>query len=233
MPVEVGPPDQSTAEVQLARTYDEAGFGGSFEPGRRPAVIVVDFSCGFTDPEAPTGADMGREIMRTNELIAAARGIGAPVIFTTIEYDEPVPDLAWLRKARGMAALTKGSSLTEIDPRCDREEGDLLVVKQHASAFFGTTLLASLVSQAVDMVVVCGATTSGCVRATAVDAVSSGFPTFVPPECVADRARGPHDAALFDLREKYAEVESVDTLIDHFTQLAADHHPPSHQGSSR
>lgn len=221
MPAKVGPPDQSESEEAVTTdTYRNAGFGGGFERGQRPAVVIVDFSNGFTDPAAPTGADMSREIARTNELIAAAREIGAPVIFTTIAYDESPAGITWLRKARGMAALTKGSPLTAIDPRCDRAPGDPLIVKQHASAFFGTPLLSLLISSAVDMVVVCGATTSGCVRATAVDSVSSGFPTFVPRECVADRARGPHDAALFDLEAKYADVEPVAALIEHFTDLA-------------
>lgn len=223
MTIEVGPPDQSAvADCETTDTYLAAGFGGGFDRGQRPAVIVVDFSLGFTDPESPTGADMSREIARTNELISAARDIGAPIVFTTIAYDEAQADITWLRKARGMAALKRNSPLTGIDPRCDRADSDPVIVKQHASAFFGTALLSHLVSRAVDMVVVCGATTSGCVRATAVDAVSSGFPTFVPRECVADRAQGPHDAALFDLQAKYADVEPVETLIDHFRHLAVN-----------
>jgi hypothetical protein len=156
MTAKVGLPDHSLiADRDTPGTYLEAGFGGGFDRGQRPAVIVVDFSLGFTDPAAPTGADMSREIDHTNQLIAAAREIGAPIVFTTIAYDEAPVDITWLRKARGMAALTKNSPLIEIDSRCDRADGDPVIVKQHASAFFGTALLSHRVSHAVDMVVVC------------------------------------------------------------------------------
>lgn len=217
MTEEVGPPDPS---AETAVTYARSGFGGGFAKGVRPAVVVVDFQRGFTDPESPTGADMAEQIEQTNRLAAAVREAGGLVAFTTIAYEADGPDVTWLRKARGMAALTAGSPWVEIDPRCDRRSEDPVIVKQHASAFFGTRLLSLLVSHRVDSLIVCGATTSGCVRATAVDSVSAGFPTFVPHECVADRARGPHDAALFDLQEKYADVESVQSLIAHVQGIA-------------
>lgn len=217
MTKKVGPPDPS---VDTAVTYARAGFGGGFTKGVRPAVVVVDFQRGFTDPDSPTGADMGAQIEQTNRLTVAARQAGAPVVFTTIAYDANGPDVTWLHKARGMAALTVGSPWVEVDPRCDRRPGDPVIVKEHASAFFGTRLLSLLVSHRVDSLIVCGATTSGCVRATAVDSVSAGFPTFVPRECVSDRAREPHDAALFDLQEKYADVESVQSLITHVEGIA-------------
>ncbi|MGO1165989.1 MAG: isochorismatase family protein [Janibacter sp.] len=212
MSKKVGPPD--------LRVYAEAGFGGRFDRGVRPAVVVIDFSLGFTDPEAPTGSDMSVQIENTNALIAAARGIDAPVIFTRIAYATPRPDLTWVRKARGMAALTVDSPWVEIDPRCARLPGDPLITKEHASAFFGTQLHSLLTSRGVDTVILCGATTSGCVRASAVDSVSLGFPTLVGRECVADRAQAPHDAALFDLQEKYADVEPVDTLIAYIDDLS-------------
>lgn len=213
METKVGPPDLTAA------TYARAGFGGGFAKGERPAVVVVDLVRGFTDPQAPTGADMSDAIAQTNRLTAAARAAGAPVIFTTIAFDPQGPDVTWLHKARGMRALTAGSPWVELDPRCHREPGEPLLVKEHASAFFGTQLTSLLVSHRVDMLVVCGATTSGCVRATAVDSVSAGFPTFVARECVADRARGPHDASLFDLQEKYADVEPTDEIIAHLDRL--------------
>lgn len=222
MSVEVGPPDLKQRDTA---TYARAGFGGGFTKGVRPAVVVVDFARGFTDPESPTGADMSGAIEQTNRLTAAAREAGAPVLFTTIAYDADGPEVTWLRKARGMAALTVGSPWVEIDPRCDRGPGDPVIVKEHASAFFGTQLLALLVSLRVDSLIVCGATTSGCIRATAVDSVSAGFPTFVPRECVADRAQQPHDASLFDLQEKYADVESVDDLIAYLDRLTEGRHP--------
>lgn len=200
--------------------YADAGFGGRFDRGVRPAVVVIDFSLGFTDPAVPTGADMGSQIESTNALIEAARGIDAPVIFTRIAYEPSRLGLAWLRKARGMSVLTVDSPLVAIDPRCARLPADPVITKEHASAFFGTQLQSLLTSQSVDTVIICGATTSGCVRASAVDSVSLGFPTLVARECVADRAQAPHDAALFDLQEKYADVEPVDALITYLEDLS-------------
>lgn len=214
MSTKVGPPD--------LQVYAEAGFGGRFDRGVRPAVVVIDFSLGFTDPAAPTGADMSSEIEHTNALVAAAREIDAPVVFTRIAYEPSRLDLTWVRKARGMAALTVDSPLVTIDPRCDRRPEDPVITKEHASAFFATHLASLLVSRGVDTVILCGATTSGCVRASAVDSVSLGFPTLVARECVADRAKAPHEAALFDLQEKYADVESVSALITYLDDLARD-----------
>lgn len=212
MSSKVGPPD--------LLAYEQAGFGGGFELGQRPAVVVVDFSCGFTDPQSPTGADMTAQIERTNALIQAARTIDAPVVFTRIAYEVSRLDLTWLRKARGMAALKVGSRETTIDPRCARRPDDPVITKEHASAFFGTQLQSMLTTWRVDTVIICGATTSGCVRATAVDSVSLGYPTVVARECVADRAQAPHEAALFDLQAKYADVELVDDLITYIEDLS-------------
>lgn len=216
MELKVGPPDLEPGDDA---TYARAGFGGGFAKGERPAVVVVDFARGFTDPASPTGSDMTTAIEHTNRLIEAARTAGCPVVFTTIAYDPGTPEVTWLRKARGMAGLTVGSPSVQIDPRCLREPHDPVIVKEHASAFFGTALLSLLVSHGADTLIVCGATTSGCVRATAVDSVSAGFPTLVPTECVADRAQAPHDASLFDLQEKYADVEPVDDLIAYLGSL--------------
>jgi nicotinamidase-related amidase len=108
----------------------------------------------------------------------------------------------------------------EIDARLERREDETVVVKKGASAFFGTNLSAILVSQGVDTVVLCGATTSGCVRATAVDLLQNGFPTLVPRECVGDRARAPHDANLFDIQAKYADVVTLEDAIGYVTSVS-------------
>jgi nicotinamidase-related amidase len=192
-----------------------AGFGERLSWGRRPAVIVVDFSRGFTDPAYPTGAAMDEAVTRTAELLKVARASGCPVIFTTIAFRSPLEGGIWLQKAPGLAALQHGSVLVELDPRLEAAPSDPLVVKQGASAFFGTGLAGMLAASRVDTVVVCGATTSGCVRATAVDAMQSGFPAIVPRECVGDRARGPHEASLFDLQAKYADVVEVGEAVDY------------------
>jgi nicotinamidase-related amidase len=204
----------------VEHTYARAGFGGRGPRGARPAVLVVDLSRGFTEPVFPTGSDQTAVVAATARLIGAARAASAPVVFTTIAFD--VADIeaganAWLRKAPGLGVLRAGSELVDLDPRLPREPHDALVVKKAASAFFGTDVAAMLVARRVDTLLVCGATTSGCVRASVVDAVQHGFSVLVPRECVGDRAAAPHDANLFDIDAKYGDV--VD-LADALAYLA-------------
>lgn len=187
--------------------YREAGFGADVPRGSRPAIVVVDFSYGFTDTRYPTAADMTHQIAAARRLTDQARQAGHPVIYTTIAYQPWEREaLPWLKKATGMAALTVGSRLVEIDEATGRQPGDPLIVKHGASAFHGTNLAALLTGAGIDTVIVTGATTSGCVRATVVDAVQSGFNVLVPADCCADRAEVPHRANLYDMAQKYADV---------------------------
>ncbi|HEV7788374.1 MAG TPA: isochorismatase family protein [Pseudonocardia sp.] len=205
------------------QTYARAGFGAPVEPGTRPAIVVVDLTNGFTDPAADTGAELSAEVAATTELITAGRGAGVPVVFTTIGFTaaELAGGVAWLRKAPGMASLRIGSRAVEIDARLPRTEDDQLILKKGASAFFGTGLAALLTALRVDTVLVCGATTSGCVRATAVDAVQSGFTVLVPRQCVGDRAQGPHEANLFDIQAKYGDVIELSEAISYLSGLTS------------
>jgi N-formylmaleamate deformylase len=192
--------------------YQRAGFGASVRRGHRPAIVVVDLTLGFTDPSFPTGAELSTVVDATADLLDAGRAARVPVVFTTIAYTAAEADgdvLPWLRKAPGMRALREGGDAVAIDRRLPRRAEDHLVVKKGASAFFGTTLAATLAGLRCDTVVVCGATTSGCVRATVVDAVQSGFPVLVPREAVGDREPGPHEANLFDIQAKYGDVISA------------------------
>ncbi|MDN5929943.1 MAG: isochorismatase family protein [Pseudonocardia sp.] len=207
-----------------ADVYERAGFGSPVRRGRRPAIVVVDLTSGFTDPAAPTGADLTSVVGATAELVAAGRPAGVPVVFTTIAYTAAEADgdaVTWLTKAPGMRALREGSAAVALDGRLPVEPRDHLITKKGASAFFGTTLAALLAGLRVDTVLVCGATTSGCVRATAVDAVQSGFSVLVPRECVGDRARGPHEANLFDIHAKYGDVIDLDDARGYLAGLAA------------
>jgi maleamate amidohydrolase len=207
-------------DEETLAVYDRAGFGRTVTRGARPALLVVDFSNGFTDPDVPTGADMSAELAATARLLAAVRAKGLPVVYTTIAYDEgQLGSVTWLQKAPGLAALRRGSHLIEIDHRVTPGAGETVLVKTGASAFFGTPLNALLTGLRADTVIVTGATTSGCVRASVVDSVQCGFPTLVPRQCVADRAQGPHDAALFDLNEKYADVLDVDEVLAYVAGL--------------
>lgn len=204
-------------------TYDLAGFGAAVRRGRRPAIIVVDLSRGFTEAGFPTGTDLTGVVESTGQLIESGRAVGLPVIFTTIAYSPAEINgaaVAWLGKAPGMRSLREGSPAVAIDPRLPMRAEDPLIVKKGASAFFGTPLASVLVALGCDTVLICGATTSGCVRASAVDAVQSGFSVLVVRECVGDRASGPHEANLFDIQEKYGDVINLNDALGYLGELA-------------
>jgi nicotinamidase-related amidase len=208
-------PDDRTRTV-----YRQAGFTGGFELGERPGVVVVDFCRGFTDPGFPLGSDATAEVERSRMLLDAARRKGVFVLFTTISYDEGTrAATTWLRKVPSLGGLAAGSPWVEIDARLGRLEREPVVAKTGASAFFGTPVHAMLAAQHVDTVLVLGATTSGCVRASVVDSVQHGFPTFVVTDCCADRSAGPHEANLFDMTAKYADACTAEEVVSHFERL--------------
>ena len=196
--------------------YERARLGQSVTLGERPAVLVVDFSRGFTDPECTMGSDLTQEVEATHHLLVTAREKEIPIIFTTIGFEPNLKDGSlWLQKAPGLADLQVGGKWVDIDPRLERAEDEVVILKKGASAFFGTNLPSVLVSQGVDTIVLCGATTSGCIRATAVDLLQYGYPTLVPRECVGDRAQGPHEANLIDIQAKYADVVPVEDALSY------------------
>jgi maleamate amidohydrolase len=202
------------SDKEAREVYEQAGLGASVTLGSRPAVLVIDFSCGFTDPECSLGSDCTEAVEQTKRVLDAARAKGLPVIFTTIGFEPSLKDGGlWLQKAPSLADLQIGGKWVEIDPRLEPREDEAIVLKKGAYGFFGTNLASILVSLGVDSVVLCGATTSGCIRATAVDLLQYGWPTIVPRECVADRAQAPHEANLFDIQAKYADVVSVDDAL--------------------
>jgi maleamate amidohydrolase len=207
-------------DEEARRVYERSGLGQNVTLGSRPGVLVVDFSCGFTDPECALGSELTEEVEATKRLLDVARAKGLPVIFTTIGFDASLKDGGlWLQKVPTLGDLQLGGHWVEIDPRLEPQEGETVVVKKGASAFFGTNLVAVLNTQQVDTVVLCGATTSGCVRATAIDLLQYGYPTIVPRECVGDRAQAPHEANLFDINAKYADVVPVDDAIGYLESV--------------
>lgn len=202
------------------RVYERAGFGAAVARGHRPALIVVDLTRGFTEPGFATGSDLTAPVEATAELVRAARAGGVPVVWTVIAYTAAEAEgdsVTWLAKAPGMRALREGGDAVALDPRLPYEEGGQFIVKKGASAFFGTALASLLTGLGCDTAVVCGATTSGCVRATAVDAVQYGWPVLVPAEACGDRAAGPHEAALFDIQAKYGDVVGHEDMVKYLT----------------
>ena len=179
-------------------------------PGERPAVLVVDFARGWTDPASPLAGDFEQPVAATVPLLAAARNAGVPALFTTVAYEERELDqVLMLRKTPRVRALRAGSPLTEVDPRLAPADGEPVLVKKHASAFFGTSLEAELRARGVDTLLVAGCITSGCIRTTACDAAQLGFRPLVVREAVGDRSVGAHEAALEAIDALYGDVVSL------------------------
>lgn len=187
--------------------YAEKGIGGHLAPLKKPAIIVIDLIKGFTDPSFPAGSDLSDVLEETRKLLDVAREHDVPIIFTTISFNPmQKKSLVWLKKMKALSGLDEGSEWVKLDEKLGYQANEAILAKQGASAFTGTPLASMLVSLGVDGVILTGAVTSGCVRATAVDACMLGWPVFVPEECVGDRALGPHVANLFDIQAKYGEV---------------------------
>ena len=196
------------------------GMGGRLRLGETPALVVVDLSLGFTDPASLLACDVRTALPAAVDVLEAARAAKVPVAFSTIAFRSDLGDGGpWLAKMPTMNVLVEGTRWVRIDPRLPTEPDDLLVTKQGASAFHRTELASWLRSRDVDSVILVGASTSGCVRATAVDAVQEGWPTFVVSECVADRDRIAHESALYDLQAKYAEVLVLEEVLRYLAGL--------------
>lgn len=201
------------------------GFHGRAGFGTRPALVVVDVNVGFTHPESPLVCDLDDCVAAISELLDAFRKAGAPVVFTTVCYDDFGRQAAavFIEKVPALLVLEPGSRWIEIDPRIAPVEGEPVLSKHFASAFFGTTLASLLSTAGCDTVVVTGASTSGCVRATAVDALQHGYRVVVPREAVGDRNPSAHEANLYDIDTKYGDVVSVGDVVAHLEELAGAH----------
>jgi maleamate amidohydrolase len=195
--------------------YSKQNFGNRIGFGERPALLIVDFTVGFNDPEQFGGGNIDAAVHRTVGLLAFARRAGLPVAHTRIVYAEDGSDAGvFAMKAPNLKTLTEHAPGAQIVPELTPDTGELVVRKTQASAFFGTGVAAWLIQHRVDTLVVAGCTTSGCVRASVIDACSHNFRPVVARDCVGDRAIGPHEANLFDMSQKYADVIDRDEIID-------------------
>jgi nicotinamidase-related amidase len=206
------------------------GFHGRAGLGERPALLVIDVNVGFTDPASPLVCDLEGVVAAIRLLLDECRRGGVPIVFTTVAFDEAARQAAkvFIEKVPALLTLEAGSRWVEIDPRIAPAEGEAVLVKNFASGFFGTPLSSILASHGCDSVIVTGASTSGCVRATAVDALQHGYRVVVPREAVGDRNPAAHEANLYDLDTKYADVVAVDEVIE---QLRAAGRKPRRAGS--
>jgi nicotinamidase-related amidase len=181
--------------------------------GRKPALIVVDMIKGFTDPACPLGSDCPEVVAANARLLREFHNSGLPVFFTTVVYHDDKQARVFRDRIDALNVLTPDSEWVQVDERLDMQPGDELIEKQWASGFHRTDLDQRLRKQGVDSLVVTGLTTSGCVRATAVDGLQHDYRVVVPREAVGDRNPDAHEANLFDLHAKYAEVQGLDEVI--------------------
>jgi nicotinamidase-related amidase len=215
--------DQRPSGERVLDQYRTKGLAGRVGFGRRPAILVIDFIRGFTDSESPLGSELDSEVAATSRLLEVARAHGVAVFFTTTFYESSLVDAGlFLRKVPSLKVLSRGSAWAELDPRLEARDSEVIVEKRYASAFFGTHLASTLTASGVDTLIVTGCTTSGCVRATAVDALQHGFHAIVPPECVGDRAPEQHAANLVDIDGKYGDVVDLAAVIQYLESLDGD-----------
>lgn len=194
--------------------FRRQGFANPLGLGQAPALVIVDFVLGFTDPAQFGGGNIGPAVARTVPLLAHARRRGWPVAHTRVVYAEDGSDIGMLAtKVPSLRSLTEQAPAGQIVPELAPAAGELIIRKRQASAFFGSELAGWLAMRRVDTVLVAGCTTSGCVRATVVDACSHNLRTVVVTDCVGDRAIAPHEASLFDMGQKYADLMPAEALL--------------------
>jgi len=190
--------------------------------GEKSAIIVIDLLQGYTTEGsalyAPGVVECVKEVP---ELLDAARAKGVPIIHTRVLYTAPNYEDGgvWIKKAPVLRDLVLGNPYAEFCEEVVPKPGEPIIVKQYASAFFGTSLVATLNGLRVDTLIITGCTTSGCIRATAVDAVQHGYRPICVKECVGDRHDGPHEANLFDINAKYGDVISKQETLEYLNGL--------------
>ncbi len=214
------PDDAPRPGDALAANYARGGFGQSLAWGSRPALVMVDLIRAYFEPGAEFYMGSDACLGAAARVLAAARAAAIPVLYTRVEYDKDgVNGGLFVRKIPALRQLVPGGPLGQIMAQVAPGEHEIVIVKQYASAFFGTTLATTLNALGVDTVIIAGVSTSGCVRATAVDALQYGFVPLVVSQAVGDRDPGPHESALFDLQAKYAEVVDEDSVVSWLGQV--------------
>ncbi|QBF32002.1 isochorismatase family protein [Thalassococcus sp. S3] len=210
---------------RLDQNYARAGYHAAQSWGTRPALMLIDFAKAYFDPGAPLYGGEGCQIALDNaaRLAPAARDVGIPVIHTEVKYQPGGADGgAFYAKVPALSCFDAGAETQELAPPLTLEPSDILITKQYPSAFFGTSLAATLHWLKVDTLLLAGVTTSGCVRATCIDSISHGFVTLVVEDAVGDRAEGPHHANLYDMSAKYADLLSTDAAINYIKNINSE-----------
>ena len=209
--------------IQSVRDYyNEHGiFLKKFGYGEKPALVIIDMAYGWTSPEYATGsARLDEAVEGIQRLLPLCRTKGAPVIYTTSPFREAEADPMHRRAESGATYRPWDAHACEIDVRLKPENGDFIIYKENASAFFGTHLAAYLVEHGVDTLIVTGCSTSACVRATATDARAYRFKPIIPRQCVQDRAAAAHEWNLFDIDAKFGDVVDIQEVLDYLDKLS-------------
>ena len=194
--------------------YEKQNFGNSSGIGTNPAMLIIDFVNGFADLEQFGGGNIQAAIDKTVDLLAFARAQNMPVASTRVVYADDGSDHGvFCLKAPGLKVLTEDAPASQIVDALAPIDGEYVVRKTQPSGFFGTDLADWYQGWGVDTVLVTGCTTSGCIRASVIDAMSYNFKTVVVTDCVGDRALGPHEANLFDMGQKYADLMTADEVM--------------------
>jgi len=207
--------DDADLLANYKKAYDRrVGFGS------RPALILIDFCMGYFDETCDLYAGVDDALASALRVRAAARAAGVPVILTNVVYHpSAINGGRFFEKAAPLKNFIAGNPMGAWGPGLEPFADELVVSKQYPSAFFGTSLASTLTAMGVDSVLLTGLTTSGCVRASCVDAMSHGFRTAVIADACGDRHPAPHEANLFDMNAKYADVVSEDEAVAFFGQL--------------
>ena len=211
-------PEMTAREENYRGVFDTAvGFG------ERPALLVIDFMRAYTEQESPFfAAAVVDAVAETASLLRAARANGVPVLHTRVEFHPSGIDGGlFVKKVPALRKLVAGEPLGEFDPIVAPREDELVIVKNYASSFFGTTLAATLTSLGIDTLILAGCSTSGCIRASAIDGIQHGFRVIVPRECVGDRHDEPHESNLFDINAKYGDVVSSGEVLAYMEKLGS------------
>lgn len=195
----------------LAESYAQA-YSGKLQPGTAPALLLVDMVEAYLQPDSPLFCETAEAALeRAAELLEAARRGGRPVVFTNVEYEPGGANGGlFYRKAPVLKVFERGSPLSAFPATLSPREGELVLTKQYPSAFFATGLAEHLRGNKVDTLLIAGFSTSGCIRASALDTLQHGFVPLVVTDACADRHPAPHEANLFDLQAKYAELIDSD-----------------------
>lgn len=205
----------SSLDDSLDNNY-KGVWDGRIGFGKKPVLLVVDFMQGYTTPGSPLFAQgVVDAVANMPPLLNTARRTGTPVIHTNILYHAPdqIDGGIWVKKAPVMRAMVAGNPYAAFCPEVMPNDDELVMTKQYASAFFGTSLASTLVAMGIDTLIITGCSTSGCIRATAVDGLQYGFRVMVIRDCVGDRHPAPHEANLFDIDSKYGDVIGLDEAL--------------------